>query len=105
MLDCLVIIYGQMNSLGSTEYCAELKPQINLTIAQITGKWYVAEVITHRETVYGENLTGDCIKIVINEINEQVSDSIWNRIIYSLIYKNILYKLINLDGDKTTATI
>lgn len=73
ILDCLAIVYGQMKSLGSTEYCAELKPQMNLTISGITGRWFATEIITHRQTIYGDNAAGDCIEIVITEINEEVS--------------------------------
>lgn len=72
ILDCLTIVYGQKKSLGSTEFCAELKPQKNLTIFHLTGKWYGAEVITHRESIYGDNAAGDCIQINIAEINEEV---------------------------------
>lgn len=74
--DCLAIVYGQMNPLGSTEYCAELKPQTNVTIPEITGRWYGTEVITHREMNYIGNVAGDCIEIVIAEINEEVSGEI-----------------------------
>lgn len=76
ILDCLVIVYGQIKSLGSTEYCAELKPQVNLTIPEITGRWFGAEAITHRESIYGDNAAGDCIEIYITEINEEVSNEI-----------------------------
>lgn len=72
----MAIVYGQTKSLGSTEYCAELKSQANLTIPEITGRWYGAEVITHRESIYGDNAAGDCIQIYITEINEEVSDAI-----------------------------
>lgn len=74
MVDCLAIAYGTLRSLGATEYCAELKPQQNLTIHELTGKWYGAEIITHRETVYGvDYVPSDCIQIYIIEINEEVS--------------------------------
>lgn len=76
ILDCLAIVYGQTKSLGSTEFCAELKPQANLTIPEITGRWFGAEIITHRETIYGDNAVGNCIQIYITEINEDVSDEI-----------------------------
>lgn len=72
ILDCLAIAFGQMKSLGSTEYCAELKPQANLTISQLAGRWFGAEIITHRETVNGNHADGDCVQIVIAEINEEV---------------------------------
>lgn len=74
ILDCLAIVHGQVKSLGSTEYCAELRPQTNLTIPELTGKWYGVEIITHRESIHGDSLDSDCIQIYITEINEEVSD-------------------------------
>lgn len=75
IVDCLAVVYGQVKSLGSTEYCAELKPQTNLTIPELTGRWFGAEMITHRETIYGDGVASDCIQIYITEINEEVSDT------------------------------
>lgn len=76
IVDCLAIAYGQIKSLGSTEFCAELRPQANLTIPELTGRWYGAEMITHRETIYGDGVASDCIQIYITEINEEVSNEI-----------------------------
>lgn len=76
IVDCLAIAYGQVKSLGAIEYCAEVRPQSNLTIHELTGRWYGVELITHRESVYGDIVASDCIQIYITEINEEVSDGI-----------------------------
>lgn len=75
MANCLAIAYGQVKLLGATEFCAELRPPTNLTIHELTGRWYGAELITHRETIYGDGVASDCIQIYITEINEEVSDT------------------------------
>lgn len=74
IVSCLAIAHGQVKLLGSTEFCAELRPQSNLTIPALTGRWFGAEIITHRETVHGDGVASDCIQIYITEINEEVSD-------------------------------
>lgn len=85
IVHCLAIAHGQVNPLGSTEYCAELRPQANLTIAELTGRWYGVEIITHRESVHGDSVDGDCIKIYITEINEEVSDIKFCRVAVGMI--------------------
>lgn len=74
-LNAFVMIYGQNQFLGSIEFCADLKQRTNLTIPKITGTWFGVEVITHRETGYGENQSNDCIFVVIDEINHDVSEN------------------------------
>lgn len=72
-LNVFVIVHGYMHSLGSIEYCADLKQRTNITIPQIVGTWIGIDVITHRETGYGQKQSNDCIYLVIDEINQDVS--------------------------------
>lgn len=73
ILELLTLIYGEKQSLGSIEYCADLKQRTNISISNIVGTWFGAEIITHRENILGERHNGDCIHLVIEEINQDVS--------------------------------
>lgn len=75
ILELIITVYGEKHSLGSIEYCADLKQRTNISISKITGTWFGAEIITHRENVIGERPNGDCIFIVIDKINRDVSES------------------------------
>lgn len=62
--------------LGSTQFCTDLFPQSNVTVSKLTGTWFGAEVITHRDRATGERSSRDCIYVVINEISHDVSKNL-----------------------------
>lgn len=86
ILDVFVLVYSQSQFLGSIEFCADLKQRTNLTIPKITGTWFGIDVITHRETGFGENLSSDCIFVVIDEINHDVREKINDSRIFFINY-------------------
>lgn len=69
----LALGYSQM--LGATQYCTDLQPQFNLSISKLTGTWFGAEMITHRDRTTGEKSERDCIYVVISQITQEVNFS------------------------------
>lgn len=75
ILSVLIALFStvQCQYLGSAEYCTDLNPQQNINVQRLSGTWFGAEVITHRNVISEEKSSRSCIRVDIMEISQHVS--------------------------------